>query len=74
MKKYFYSFFIFVHVHAFTFAQMKVTPGAERMDVYVPLLKGKSVALFANQTSTVSQTHLADTLLKRASFIDNISL
>jgi uncharacterized protein YbbC (DUF1343 family) len=35
------------------------------MDVYVPLLKGKSIALFANQTSMVANTHLADTLIKR---------
>jgi len=46
-------------------AQLNIIPGAERMDVYVPLLKGKSVALFANQTSMVAKTHLADTLIKR---------
>ena len=38
--------------------------GAERMDVYLPLLKGKSVAVFANQTSMIRNTHLVDTLLK----------
>ena len=65
MKKYFFYVFIFLHVYTFVFAQMKVIPGPERMDVYVPLLKGKSVALFANQTSMVAGTHLADTLLKR---------
>ena len=46
------------------FAQ-KVVPGADRMDVYVPLLKGKTVAVFANQTSMVQGTHLVDTLLKK---------
>ncbi|MEO6218893.1 MAG: DUF1343 domain-containing protein [Ginsengibacter sp.] len=46
-------------------AQEKIIPGAERMDVYVPLLKGKAVAVFANQTSMVKNTHLVDTLLKR---------
>jgi uncharacterized protein YbbC (DUF1343 family) len=45
-------------------AQVKIIPGAERMDVYVPLLKGKSIALFANQTSMVGESHLADTLIK----------
>jgi uncharacterized protein YbbC (DUF1343 family) len=40
-----------------------VIPGAERMQVYLPMLKGKSVAVFANQTSMVKQTHLVDTLL-----------
>ncbi len=42
----------------------KVVTGAERMPVYVPLLKGKKVAVFANQTSMVGNTHLVDTLLK----------
>ena len=48
-----------------TLSQNKIIPGAERMDVYLPLLKGKTVAVFANQTSMVQQTHLVDTLLKR---------
>jgi uncharacterized protein YbbC (DUF1343 family) len=46
-------------------AQSRIIPGAERMDVYLPLLKCKSVALFANQTSMVGTSHLADTLIKR---------
>ena len=46
------------------FSQQKITPGAERMNVYVPLLKGKTVAVFANQTSMVQNTHLVDTLLR----------
>lgn len=41
----------------------RITPGAERMDQYLPLLKNKSVAVFANPTSLVKQTHLVDTLL-----------
>jgi uncharacterized protein YbbC (DUF1343 family) len=40
-----------------------VITGAERMQVYLPMLKGKSVAVFANQTSMVKNTHLVDTLL-----------
>lgn len=44
--------------------QSPVIPGAERMAVYLPFLQGKSVAVFANQTSTVQHTHLVDTLLK----------
>lgn len=38
-------------------------PAAERMDVYLPFLKGKKVAVFANQTSVVKGTHLVDTLI-----------
>jgi len=44
--------------------QQQVTPAAERMNVYLPLLKGKAVAVFANQTSMVNNTHLVDTLIK----------
>ncbi len=47
------------------YSQQRIIPGAERMDVYVPLLKGKSVAVFANQTSMVKGTLLVDTLLKK---------
>ncbi|MCP9753234.1 exo-beta-N-acetylmuramidase NamZ domain-containing protein [Ferruginibacter sp. HRS2-29] len=42
-----------------------VITGADRMEVYLPLLKGKAVAVFANQTSMVKNTHLVDTLIKR---------
>lgn len=47
------------------FAQSKIITGAERMEEYLPLLKGKSVAVFANPTSMVKKTHLVDTLLKK---------
>ena len=43
----------------------KIITGAERMPVYLPWLKGKAVAVFANQTSMVKNTHLVDTLLAR---------
>lgn len=38
--------------------------GAENFAQYIPLLRGKSVAVFANQTSVVGKTHLVDTLRK----------
>src|SRR6478672_3890766 len=41
-----------------------VLAGAERLSVYLPLLKGKTVGIFANQTSMVGHTHLVDTLKK----------
>ncbi len=41
-----------------------VITGAERMNVYLPMIRGKSVAVFANQTSMVQQTHLVDTLIR----------
>ena len=62
-----FHFFFFEN----SFAQQKkiavqdaVIPGAERMNVWLPYLKGKSVAVFANQTSIVSNAHLVDTLIK----------
>ena len=42
----------------------KIVPGAGRMDLYLPLLKNKRVAVFANNTSMLGTTHLVDTLSK----------
>jgi uncharacterized protein YbbC (DUF1343 family) len=49
-----------------------ITPGANRLEIYLPQLKGKSVAVFANQTSMVNNTHLVDTLLKSSINIKKI--
>jgi len=38
--------------------------GAERTNMYLPLLDGKRVGVVANQTSMVGDTHLVDTLLR----------
>src|SRR5678815_1436387 len=51
----------------FSYSQDRTTPvipGAYRTNVYVPLLKGKRVGVFANQTSVIGSTNLIDTLLK----------
>lgn len=37
--------------------------GAARLDAYLPLIKDEAVALLVNQTSTIGDTHLVDTLL-----------
>ncbi len=42
-----------------------VKVGAERMSLYMPLIKGKRVALVVNHTSMVGHKHLIDTLLAR---------
>ena len=44
-----------------------ITVGAARFDEYLPLLKGKRVALLTNQTAVIgdNQTHLVDTLLSQ---------
>ena len=41
-----------------------IKPAAERINVYLPLIKGKRIGIFANHTSTVGKSHLVDTLLK----------
>jgi uncharacterized protein YbbC (DUF1343 family) len=43
----------------------RIVPGAEQLDKYLPMLKGKRVAIFANQTSVVGASHLVDTLKKK---------
>jgi len=58
-------FFILILTAFEVHAQKRIIPGAERMNVYLPLLKGKSVAVLANQTSLVKHTNLIDTLIKR---------
>lgn len=40
-----------------------VKAGADQLDVLLPVLKNKNVALVVNHTSLVGQTHLTDTLL-----------
>jgi len=37
--------------------------GAQRTEVYLPLLKNKAVAIVTNQTGTLGKTHLVDSLL-----------
>ncbi len=42
----------------------RVKTGGENMAQYIPLMQGKTVAVFANQTSIIGKTHLVDTLRK----------
>jgi uncharacterized protein YbbC (DUF1343 family) len=42
----------------------KIIPAAERLPAYLPLLKSRRVAVFANNTSMVGNTHLVDTLVR----------
>jgi uncharacterized protein YbbC (DUF1343 family) len=39
-----------------------ILPGAAQPSLYLPVIKGKSVAVFANNTSMIGNTHLVDTL------------
>ncbi len=38
--------------------------GADRTSEYLPLIKGKAIAVVANQSSMIRKTHLVDSLLK----------
>jgi uncharacterized protein YbbC (DUF1343 family) len=44
--------------------EKKILAGAERINVYLPMIKGRKVGIFANHTSMVGNTHLVDTLRK----------
>ena len=44
-------------------AASPVTPGAEQLAAYLPLLKDKRVGLLVNQTSRIGKQHLVDVLL-----------
>lgn len=51
-----------VLVFVFTSLRAQLHVGAERFDLYGPLLEGRSVAVVANQTSRVGEAHLVDYL------------
>jgi len=42
--------------------EIPVKPAAFRTDVYLPLLEGKWVGIFANHTATIGKKHLVDSL------------
>jgi len=44
-------------------APKSLKTGAEQTNLYVPNLKGKTIALVVNHTSMIGKTHLADSLL-----------
>lgn len=52
--------------------QHKIQPGAEQTNLYLPMLKGKRVGVFVNQTSVVGKQHLIDVLLKNGIHIEKI--
>ncbi|NUM31945.1 MAG: DUF1343 domain-containing protein [Bacteroidetes bacterium] len=41
-----------------------IITGAEQTQLYLPIIKTKTIALIVNQTSVIGKTHLVDTLLK----------
>jgi len=53
-------------------SQESVVPGAERLDLYLKLLEGKSVGLTINQSSMVGDRHLVDVLIEQNVRINRI--
>lgn len=45
------------------YANARIYVGAARTDEYVPLIRGKRLAVVTNQTGMIGQTHLVDSLL-----------
>ena len=41
----------------------KIKVGAQQTELYLSLLKGKNIAIVANQTSVINNTHIVDSLL-----------
>ena len=52
-------------VSGFPQSNNQLVIGANQLNEYLPLLKDKRIAVVANQTSTIDNTHLIDTLLSR---------
>jgi len=57
------GFLLFILLSAILFAG-KITPAAERPELYLPLFKSRNVALVVNPSSLAGRTHLVDYLLK----------
>lgn len=54
--------FVLVFTVIISSAQTGIKTGAEQTEKYLPLLKGKRVAVVANQTSVIGKTSLVDSL------------
>jgi len=44
-------------------SKIEIVIGAEQTELYFPLLQDRSIAIVANQTSVIGNTHLVDSLL-----------
>lgn len=65
MKKYIFAALAIIAVCLLfsSFAEKDPVPGAAQYDAYKGLIKGKSIAVLANQTSMAGSEHLVDMLL-----------
>src|SRR5688572_13292160 len=58
------TFYLFPQNNVTVKEYSTVTTGAQQMDVLLPLLKNKRVAVLTNQTGMIGKTAIVDTLLK----------
>lgn len=54
---------LLVFISCNLFAAEEIKTGAEQTEKYLPLLKGKRIAVVANQTSVIGKTSLVDSLM-----------
>ena len=54
--------FVFVFLHCSS-SNKRLVIGAERTDIYFPLIYDKSIGIIGNQSSLIGSTHLVDSLL-----------
>ena len=71
LRKLYKSFFLIIFYSSILFAG-KIIPAAERPELYLPLMKGKKVALVVNHSSLVGKQHLIDSLLAQGIEVQKI--
>jgi uncharacterized protein YbbC (DUF1343 family) len=65
MKVITWIFLILVSATSLFAAEKPILCGADQTDLYLPMLKGKSIGLVVNHTSTVKGMHLVDFLISK---------
>lgn len=53
-------------------SEKEIITGAEQTEEYVPYLRGKRIAILANQTSVIGSTHLVDSLINSGIKVNTI--
>ena len=71
-KSCFFLITLFFSFSAQNQEKLRVIVGAERMEIYLPLIKNKRIAIVANHTSLVGNQHLVDILLSEGIQITKI--
>lgn len=67
-----YKSFLLIILYSGILFAGKIIPAAERPELYLPLIKGKKVALVVNHSSLVKKKHLVDTLLAQGVEVQKI--